>query len=79
MGTSVLALTVFIVSFLNAERVAWAEAIAWQAQQQRNQQCIVQYATASDRCLKTYFWNPADARHYAQYLQQAHLSIFYSP
>jgi hypothetical protein len=79
VGTSVLALTVLTVSFLNAERVAWGEAIIRQAQQQHNQQCIVQYATASDACLKTYFWNPAEVRHYAQYLQQAHLSIFYSP
>jgi hypothetical protein len=67
----------FALGFLNTERVAWNEANVWQAQQRQHQQCVVQYATASDACLKIYFWDPLEERPYAQYLQQAHLGIFY--
>jgi hypothetical protein len=74
---SVLALAILALGFFNADRVAWGEAVTWQAQQRQHQQCVVQYATASDACLKTYFWGPSAERPYAQYLQQAHLGIFY--
>jgi hypothetical protein len=76
-GAGVLALIIFALGFLNAEHVAWGEAITWQAQQRQDQQCVIQYATASNACLKTYFWGPSAERPYAQYLQQAHLAIFY--
>jgi hypothetical protein len=70
-------LAVVAIGFPRAAGTAWGEAITWQAQQRQDQQCVVQYAIASDACLKTYFWDPPEERPYAQYLQQAHLSIFY--
>jgi hypothetical protein len=74
---SVGMLALVATGFPRAAGTAWSEAVTWQTQQRQNQQCVVQYPTASDACLKTYFWDPPEERPYAQYLQQAHLGIFY--
>jgi hypothetical protein len=60
-----------------ANRAGYHHLVTWQAELQHNEVCVLQYRSAADACLWTYYPDPPQVRIRAAYLEHDHLGIFY--
>jgi hypothetical protein len=77
LSINLIALLLGCGSLALVNQAGYGELVTFQADQKRNEDCILHYRSATDACLQIYFPDPAQVRVLASYLEHDHLGIFY--